>query len=449
MTRLSTALLLIALAPVVVSAQFQPQTAHVWLYFPQLADGGTQVQKWQTTFTFINANPSSTAYVRLDLFDNNGKPLVLDFGAGLLSSHLFSIPPLGSRTLRSKVASQVIVTGWAIAASSVPIVGTVSFREIDYGVARQQISAPPTLPTLVYMSPATPSLGVAIANTYSDASISVNLSLTDSEGRALGNTAKVTLPPFGHASFNLSDKFAVGSFSGILKIAAANPPGDDFVAWTLGEDGGLLASLPPGQLGWPISHWERIWLIYRQVTDAAMRLGLITTLPTLKIEYSADVNAYARNGTTVGVYIGLSQLISDSPSELAYVVGHEVAHIHQQRTGDVTLDNREFDADLWGVLIAMNAGYDPYAIAGALAKLSMATGSAGLASQFEDELSADAHKSFNSRLDGVYTLLSAACNYDSTMKAACDYYKGIVHPNLPPRAPLSSGGRTERSLPSN
>ena len=38
----------------------------------------------------------------------------------------------------------------------------------------------------------------------------------------------------------------------------------------------------------------------------------------------------------------------------------------------------EVDADIWGTLISMSAGYDPYAAAGTLAKLSMATGASGL-----------------------------------------------------------------------
>lgn len=427
-----------ALAPIMVRGQMIPQTAHVLLYFPQLADGGTQVQKWQTTFSFINTNPSTAASIWLRVYGNDGKPLALDLGAGLASQHQFSIPPLGSRTLRSKIASPTVVTGWAIAGSNVPVVGTVTFRELVSGTAHQQISAEATLPTIRYISPATASLGVAIANPFSASSISVNLSLTDSEGRSLGNTASVTLPPNGHTSFNVSDKFPVGSFSGTLKISAANAPGDQFVAWTLGEDGGLLASLPSGRLEWPVSHWERIWLVYQQVVDTAIRAGLIDTAPELKIESARIVNAYARNGTTVGVYLALSELISDSPSELAYVVAHEVAHIRQQRTGQTTMENREFDADIWGVMIAMLAGYDPYGIAGALAKLSMATGQAGLTNQFEDELSSDAHKSFNSRLDSVYTILTAVCS-NPDVKATCDQYKSLVHPNLPPVAPLALG----------
>ena len=97
----------------------------------------------------------------------------------------------------------------------------------------------------------------------------------------------------------------------------------------------------------------------------------------------------------------------------------------------------EFDADIWGTIIALTAGYDPYASAGTLAKLSMATGDAGLASQFENQLSSDAHKSFNTRLDNVFSTLVEACSSSSAVASACAAYKSIAHPNLPSIAPLT------------
>jgi len=61
-------------------AQFAPEDAQVNLYFPQLADGGTPVQKWQTGFIFVNPNPQTTAAVTLWLYANDGSPLSLDLG---------------------------------------------------------------------------------------------------------------------------------------------------------------------------------------------------------------------------------------------------------------------------------------------------------------------------------------------------------------------------------
>jgi hypothetical protein len=62
-----------------------------------------------------------------------------------------------------------------------------------------------------------------------------------------------------------------------------------------------------------------------------------------------------------------------------------------------------------------------------------ATGQAGLVSQFENQLAADAHKSFNERLDNIYTTLTQVC---SMIPDVCSEYKSVFHPDLPPSAPL-------------
>ena len=183
-------------------------------------------------------------------------------------------------------------------------------------------------------------------------------------------------------------------------------------------------------------------MVYRQIVNVAQRLGVVSGTPTLQILGGHDVNAFAKSGTTVAVTIGLSQLISDSPSELAFALAHEVGHIYQQQHGGKTEfhPNPEFDADVWGALLSMSAGFDPYAAAGTLAKLSMATGTASLLSQFEDQLSGDAHRSFNERLDNIFDNLVAACNSSDAMRQTCATYKGVFHPNLPEVAPLRKPG---------
>jgi len=58
--------------------------------------------------------------------------------------------------------------------------------------------------------------------------------------------------------------------------------------------------------------------------------------PTLNIGAETDnnaINAFAANGNTVQVNLALPQLISDSPSELAFAIAHESGHIYQQRAG--------------------------------------------------------------------------------------------------------------------
>ena len=174
--------------------------------------------------------------------------------------------------------------------------------------------------------------------------------------------------------------------------------------------------------------------------------------PQLKINYDSEINASAFGGNTVTINRSLSELISDSPSELAFAIGHELGHIYQQRTRDFRFDgNPEFDADVWGLILSLSSGYDPYGAAGTLAKLAMVSGRAGLLSQFEDQLRPDAHKSFNQRLENVFDTISSACNSNIEMRNLCATYKGIIHPTFPPTAPLNTDPavlRKPRELPS-
>ena len=73
-----------------------------------------------------------------------------------------------------------------------------------------------------------------------------------------------------------------------------------------------------------------------------------------------------------------------------------------------------------------------YAGAGALAKLAMATGQAGLVTQFFEALSfTDAHKSFSQRLDAIYDTISQVCTSSTEAAATCSEYRQIFHPHMP------------------
>jgi hypothetical protein len=69
-------LFLSLLPPNVLFGQaWYPEDAHVLLYFPQLADGGTPTQSWQTWFSFVNPDRTQTASVVLRTLADNGTPL--------------------------------------------------------------------------------------------------------------------------------------------------------------------------------------------------------------------------------------------------------------------------------------------------------------------------------------------------------------------------------------
>ena len=79
-------------------------------YFPQLADGGTDAQRWTTRLTIVNTNAASTV-AAINLYGDDGNPLALDFGSGLVSSLSVAIPAYGSVTYRSAGTSPTTVTG--------------------------------------------------------------------------------------------------------------------------------------------------------------------------------------------------------------------------------------------------------------------------------------------------------------------------------------------------
>jgi len=429
-----------------VLGEFQPITAHTSLYFPHVVDGGSPAQQWQARISLVNTG-LTTASVAVFFYADDGSGWPVDFGSGPSNEVHVTLPPQGSTILISKSSSATIKTGWAFAASNVPVQGTLTLRYFQSGKTMLELTTEPTLPSIAYSSPATSLLGVAIANVYSDSPISVTLNVADRNGLIVGH-AMVSVPPFGHTSFNLRDKIpSLGdSFTGSLYMTTSD--NSEFIAWTLFADqSGVISTLPNGRLSWPISHWDEIWEVFLKAWDRAQAIDASgampgkfgKTPPSLKIVASYNgqaINAFG-NADSVIVTYGLSELISDSPSELAFAVAHEMGHVYQYRNGGQLLfdSDPEFDADTWGLLLSLSAGYDPYAAAGTLAKLSMATGQAGLVQQFEAQLSSDAHKSFNQRLDSLFNAISQTCA-DPSIQAFCQRYKNIVHPDLPGSVPL-------------
>src|SRR5206468_3015419 len=159
---------------------------------------------------------------------------------------------------------------------------------------------------------------------------------------------------------------------------------------TLSTDLGVLASYPPSGVGWPVSHYERIWKVWQKVLNVAAANFPLGTPPKLVIDPTTGrINSFANPSLNeVHIFMNLAELISDSESELSFVVGHEMGHIIQARIGRLVFipTNIELDADQYGMLLSLSAGYDPYGAAGALSKLAMASGDASLVAQDFDNL---------------------------------------------------------------
>lgn len=183
---------------------------------------------------------------------------------------------------------------------------------------------------------------------------------------------------------------------------------------------------------------SQIGPLFQKLYSSYEELEVLDSPPRLVIDSAPTINAYASKGREVRVFLALAELVNDSPSELAFVIAHELGHIVQQRTGMLLFveDNAEFDADVWGVLVAWVSGYDPYAGAGTLAKLSMVVGDVGLSRQFEDQSGDDAHKSFVTRIEVMYEALQAVCGINESFQQACSDYREAAHPHFPGKAVL-------------
>jgi hypothetical protein len=309
---------------------FYPTGAHVNLYFPHLADGGPVFAQWQTSLEFVNPSMTLAAHVNLQLYGDQGFPLSLDFGSGARPLHTFTIPPGGRVTLRSTLAStDKTVTGQAVVTSYIPVQGTVLFRSIVNTIASVELSAPPTLPTSQYLSLATRDLGVALAN-ISGTAKSYQVTAINSSGTNLASTL-IGVPGLGHYSFNLSQVLPglPADFSGSIVITP-QIPGDPVVAWTLNVERGQISTLPSGPPDLPVSHTDRIQLVFKRLLAVAPALlsGLGNNLslqnaPKLVMAPDTAINALASNSSdTVQINLALAELVSDSPSELAFLVAH-------------------------------------------------------------------------------------------------------------------------------
>jgi hypothetical protein len=230
---------------------------------------------------------------------------------------------------------------------------------------------------------------------------------------------------------------------GILEISSVDTTAG-FVAWTLYADqSGAISTLPDGKMGWPYSQWERIQRAYIKIVNAgqqiATSLGVNLFSPPaiyLDIGYDRTFKANARPDGRVRITTALAELIGDSESELAFILAHETVHIMQFKAG-LPLD--ETIADKVGMLIALISGYDPYAAAGALSKLYMATGRAGFGAQlFEELYVSDPHQTYGNRIAAVYDLMVAICS-DPQYQPFCSQYKSLIHPDFPPESPLNVG----------
>ena len=405
-------------------AQLVPRSANTWAYFSHIADGSG----WQTTFTVSNPNRNPVSG-RIVFKDSEGQDLYLDLeGYNPSGSVEFEIPALGAVEFTSSATGPGVRVGWATLYASNSVQGVATYSALENGSPRYSISVPASLPTSYYFSAATPDLGLAVGNIY-PSEVSIIITATSNDGRSFHGD--MTLPANGHRAKLLSEVIPdlPRDFVGTVSIGAENV-GYLVSALTLRGAGGVYSSLPSGEIARPAPHYFVIWNVFSQLRSTVAFEELIPDPYSIELEIIEDgaINAYGHRGG-IAIHLGLAELIADSESELAVIIGHELGHVYQFRTGEQRFnpDNRELDADVWGLLLSLLSGYDPYAGAGALAKLEMANGRADLDSQYLQQITS-VHGSFNERLDYIYDTIVDICK---EQQVACNSYRKFFHPHFP------------------
>ena len=447
---LSVVCLLIA-AAVPGWAQFQPEGANVNLYFPHLASGGPPGNQWQTVLVFTNPSTTTAAHIDIQFFADDGSPLNLDFGSGATSSiSNITVPPGGLTVLTGNPGPQT-TGGSAFAEADVAVVGQIIFRWLQNGRAVGDVTADATLPTVQYSSYANAAMGVAIANPY-DVPSQVQVSVQDGGGNPVGSPVSVSLPAWGHTSFNLNQRFSLSpGFQGTVTMTATtNGPGY-LAGWTLNVDTAnlrdnvpLLAPLPSGRFAWPVDQWDRIWKVYLSMLNTAVvqHPGAFpnqASQPVLSIGYDPLIEVTtADDGSgvlTTTVNLAAAEVMADSDAELAFTIGYELARLIESRLGPQGYSTTpELDADGISLALAIDANYDPYGAAGVFGKLQMMSTMSQVVGSIVTDPGAASHAPYGQRINNVMTLLQAICS--GSNQSVCASVKSLSHPHAPAPLPL-------------
>lgn len=426
----------------IVHGQFlpPPESAKSSMSFTQIATGGGI----QTTITLANPN-RYPVFGEIQFHKSDGTPFDLDFGNGSSSTLTFSLPPFDSQAFTTTSGGRDVQTGWGKLFASSTIQGVATYG-LSEGIA--EVSVPGSSPSIEHVFPATSKTALAVGNLFSDVPLDIQVEALESDRSFVTN---ITLPANGHRAFFLDEILTdiPDSFKGIV-ILLSHP--ESFPALALRSNGQAFSSLPGGAVARPKDYFDLIWDIFLRIHNELYHLdefiSITPRMPNidniqLEIGREKVINAFA-GAEGIEINLALAELISDSESELAFVIGHEIGHVYQFRTGVYQFHppNRELDADVWGLVLALMAGYDPYGSAGALAKMTMALGAADLQSQGNWQLqyliefllvegqTGVSHGSFNERLDHLYGTIETACNWD-TFREFCGAYKDRFHPHLP------------------
>lgn len=199
----------------------------------QIADGGSDGGEWKTTFTLSNVSSTVAGFVQVKFFNSNGAPMpLLLLNEGRVSSFTKSIAPGDIAIVETAGTDPVTSVGWVEIISSgggvsgPSIASTAVFRQ----KVRDRADAEATSSSL---SAEVSEVGVPFdnANGFITSIAIVNPGATPVtitgvhvvQGGPVSAPQTIVLPPFGHASFGIPERFPeTAGARGNLLLSAGN-----------------------------------------------------------------------------------------------------------------------------------------------------------------------------------------------------------------------------------
>jgi hypothetical protein len=447
------ALSVIGAGTVTAQTSLVPESAQAVMYFPHLTEGGPDANNsWQATFTFVNTNQIA-ANLSVSFYNDDGTPMMLDFGSGAVATLSAVVPANGSRMFRSQLTHKgpAPVWGWAAGHSDVPVMGQLTYRSMTNGAVSAELAANSTTGTAQWTSAANANMGIAVANPSPTDTMTYKVDVVDASGNDLG-AQSFQLVPHGHDAFSLATRFKSlpANFSGSVSITGqtATPSVYKPTVWTVGWEVGSFATLPDGRSLVPADQTARAMRVWGRIMAMTKQLGYMVN-PSFMLMPGSAANGIANatggldasGNQQVTMYMSLVEMVGDSDGELAFLTGHEMAHVIQCRTNGckVPVDSQmmndpESDADEIAMMLTTSAGYDSYSGAGAYARLQLGNGQAAMGMMgggttvWEDMMSTNPQGLFAARINMMYQVQQRMCA-NPMFSTNCQAYKNIMHPS--------------------
>jgi hypothetical protein len=297
----------------VIPVEDRPPDGDQIRILPQIAVGGPPDGLNIKTILYLTTNVSSGVFGTIDIFDNDGNPLVASAdGASPASSMTLTVP--GNRVTRIVLTGdRTLRAGWLrlTLSGGVHLIASAVFQTLSGSNLVSETSvfvSPQAMHGLLYVKSQAglANVGVALANPQTTPA-TITLKLFNKDGFVAGSQ-DVNLPPNGHVSQFVTDLFpqlaSVADFDGALSMSSAS----QFSALAVRETGDKVAALPISSDG-----------IFRPAITA-VRVTKTSRSPA-QVNFEIDVIDYDKNLAVSGSTMVSGTAYVDFGSSVGYDVG--------------------------------------------------------------------------------------------------------------------------------